>query len=86
MAAVYLFGAIFVLLVAYFAALEFQTIAEMKGHSEKKYFWWSFFVGFVGMLMVVALPDRSKGVANDYPTVGQSQPGESSQSDDLPDL
>ena len=86
MVALYLFGGIIILLIAYFAALEFQTIAEMKGHSEKKYFWWSFLVGFVGMLMVVALPDRSKGAANDHPAIGQAQPEESSQSDDLPDL
>ena len=52
MVALYLFGGIIILLIAYFSALEFQTIAEMKGHSEKKYSWWSFLVGFVGMLMV----------------------------------
>ena len=47
--------------VNYFAALEFQNIDEMKGYYEHKYFWWSFLGGAIGMLMVIALPDRNAG-------------------------
>lgn len=34
-----------------------QRIAEMKGHHEKRYFWITFFLWIVGMLLVIALPD-----------------------------
>jgi hypothetical protein len=39
-------------------AKEFQRIAVMKGHTEKSYFWWTLFLGMVGMMMVVALPSN----------------------------
>ena len=35
----------------------FRDIAEMKGHEGRKYFWWTFILGPVGMMMVIALPD-----------------------------
>ena len=46
--------------VVYVIAEEFQRIAQMKGHNEKRYFWWSFLLGVVGWTMVIALPDRAK--------------------------
>ena len=51
-------GCILMLVVFWFSAEEFYQIAVMKGHSQRKYFWWSFFTPPLGMLMVVALPDR----------------------------
>ena len=39
----WLIGSIAVLLIQYFVAREFQRIAEMKGHHEKRYFWITFF-------------------------------------------
>lgn len=47
-----------VLVLDYFIADEFRNIAAKKGFCGRKYFWWSFFLGIVGYLMVVALPDR----------------------------
>lgn len=47
--------------VAYFAAKEFELIAKDKGYADKKYFWWTFLAGFVGIPMVIALPDRRGG-------------------------
>lgn len=44
--------------IAWFAAKEFYKIAVMKGHPNKKYFWWCFWVGMIGWPMVIALPDR----------------------------
>ena len=38
----------------------FYEIACEKGYDEKKYLWWTFFLGIIGMLMVVALPDHQK--------------------------
>ncbi len=40
----------------YKISYEFYSIAVQKGHDQKKYFWWTFFFGIVGMLMVIALP------------------------------
>ena len=50
-------GILVVLIIQYFIAKEFQRIAEMKGHHEKRYFWITFFLWIVGMLLVIALPD-----------------------------
>ena len=63
MAAGLIIGCILVLVVFWFAAEEFYKIAVMKGHSERKYFWWSFLTPPLGMLMVVALPDRRNAAA-----------------------
>lgn len=48
------------LLLDYFVADEYRMIAQKKGYCGRKYFWWSFFLGFVGYLMVVALPERNR--------------------------
>lgn len=47
------------LILAIFIAKEFENIAEMKGHYGRKYFWWSFWLGLVGWLMVIALPNKT---------------------------
>ena len=52
-------GAIAVIVLWYFVAAEFRRIAAMKGHDEARYFWWTFLLGPVGMLMVVALPQKA---------------------------
>ena len=64
------------LVIWYFAAKVFAEIAVMKGHNGKRYFWWSFLVGPIGMMMVIALPDR------------RSSSGERNAAiaDELPDL
>ena len=46
--------------VIIFVAKEFEHIADMKGHDGRRYFWWTFFLGPVGMLMVIALPVVNK--------------------------
>ena len=46
------------LLIDYIIATEFAQIAEAKGHERRKYFWFTFIFMPIGMLMVVALPDR----------------------------
>lgn len=48
------------LVLNYFIAKQFHQIAIQKGHPQRKYFWWSFWLGLVGYLMVVALPDRAQ--------------------------
>ncbi len=42
----------------------FKEIAEEKGWTDRAYFAWVFFTGIVGMLMVVALPDKKARVDN----------------------
>ena len=61
-----LIGAILLIWLLISVAREFQRIAALKGHTEKRYFWWTLFLGMVGMMMVVALPDRAaeKAAAN----------------------
>jgi hypothetical protein len=49
---------VIVLVIDYFVSKTFQEIAIMKGHSADKYFWFCFFLGIVGYLMVVALPAK----------------------------
>ena len=66
-------GAIAVIILWVYVAKEFRRIAAMKGHDEARYFWWTFLVGPVGMLMVVALPNKNK-------------PAEAVVSDELPEI
>ena len=51
--------AVISLLISVIAALEFRNIAEMKGHTDGKYFIWCFLFGPAGWAMVIALPDRN---------------------------
>lgn len=39
-------------------AYTFYFIAEMKGYSDKKYYWWTFWLFPIGAAMVIALPDK----------------------------
>lgn len=79
MGVAFVFGAVIGLMIAYYAAKEFEAIAAMKGFVDKKYFWWSFLMPPFGMLMVVALPDRAFA-QNRNPQAASDQP------DDLPEL
>ena len=60
------------LVLCFFIGKEFARIAAMKGHTERRYFWWTFFAGTVGMAMVIALPDRGTAAKN--------------ENDELPDI
>lgn len=44
--------------LAYYIALWFFEVAEEKGYHSKKYFWICFWLGLIGYLLVIALPDR----------------------------
>lgn len=59
-------------------ARKFEEIAQLKGHSG--YFWWCFWLGPAGWLMVAALPDR-----NAAPSATQA-PQASDDDDDIPTL
>ena len=59
MEALIVLGAILVIVLWYFVGKEFQRIAAMKGHEETRYFWWTFLLGPVGMMMVIALPQKA---------------------------
>lgn len=62
-----------IIAIDWFAAKTMYEIAVMKGHPQKKYFWWCFWMAMFGYLMVIALPDRRQG---------QSAPA----ADELPEL
>ena len=57
----YLLGIIIALVIDYVIAKKIEEIAEMKGHEGSTYFWFTFLLGIVGMLMVIALPVQPKG-------------------------
>lgn len=52
------------LVFAYFIAHCFFEVAEEKGYHSKKYFWICFWLGVIGYLLVIALPDRGKRPAS----------------------
>ncbi len=52
-------GIIVGLVICFIAALEFASIASEKGYDDAKYFWYPFLLGIIGMLIVIALPDRN---------------------------
>lgn len=62
------------LILNFFISLEFGRIAEAKGHSSRRYFHFCFWLGLVGILMVIALPDRGGNAAAFGPTTGQASP------------
>ncbi len=53
-------GIVLGLFLSYFIAREFSDIAHEKGYDDSKYFWYTFFMGICGALMVIALPDRKR--------------------------
>jgi hypothetical protein len=64
-----------ILIIDWFAAKEFESIAAMKGYTSKKYFWWTFLLAIYGIPMIIALPDRNS-----------SAKSVSTQNDDLPEI
>ena len=52
--------AVIVLIIDIIIAVEFQRIAEAKGHYSEKYGVLCFLLGLPGWLMVIALPDREQ--------------------------
>ena len=50
---------IFLLDIRYIISKEFYAAACQKGYNEKKYFWYGFFFGLIGYLLVIALPNKN---------------------------
>lgn len=49
-----IFAAVIIgIIVDYYVACEFQHIAMEKGFSDRKYFWYTFLLGMIGILMIV---------------------------------
>ena len=58
------------ILLAYFTATWFFEVAKEKGYHDKKYFWICFWLGYIGIPLIIALPDRGKraqSVVDDLP-------------------
>ena len=93
---VLLFVAIVYFILAGIIGVAFRDIAEMKGHEGRQYFWWTFILGLVGMMMVIALPDlyarpEKQSVQTGQSSSQQSQsnnttPKHDEQDDKLPEL
>ena len=71
MKAVIIIAVIVAPVVAYYIGKEFEYIANEKGYTSKKYFWWTVLFGAVGISMVIALPARrgGKGAASSGQTI-----------------
>ena len=64
---VYILIAAAYLTLNYYIAKWFSEAAEDKGYDNyvnRKYFWICFWLGFIGYLLVIALPDRGKRPAS----------------------
>ena len=59
MAFLIVLGVIAFLVVMVAVGLEFNAIASEKGFESSRYFWYVFLLGFIGMAMIIALPDRN---------------------------
>lgn len=72
------------LAVDYYIAKEFVLIAQNKGYSDtKKYFWWTFVIFPVGAAMVIALPDlKARPISQNT----EQSRIEKARRDELPDL
>ena len=60
------------LYLQYIIAKEFYSAAVTKGYSNKKYLWYCFFLGMIGYLMVIALPNKivtTKQSADELPEI-----------------
>ena len=51
------------IVLMWFIAKWFAEIAADKGYYDKKYFWICFWLGGIGWLMVVAMPNKSRAYA-----------------------
>jgi hypothetical protein len=51
---------IVVLIIQYFVAKQFESVAADKGYQDSKFFHLSFWLGLPGWLLVIALPDRCR--------------------------
>lgn len=52
-------GSILAICVDFIIAYDFYEAAMHKGYEDTKYFWYSFILGVVGYLLVIALPDKT---------------------------
>ncbi len=60
-----------IIAIDWFAAKTMYEIAVMKGHPQKKYFWWCFWMAMFGYPMVIALPDRRGAQAQSAPSADE---------------
>lgn len=60
-----------IIAIDWFAAKAMYEIAVMKGHPQKKYFWWCFWMAVFGYPMVIALPDRRGAQVQSAPSADE---------------
>lgn len=57
--------AIVAILILFYIAYQFYSVACDKGYNEMKYFWICFLLPIVGYMLVIALPDRGEKEQSD---------------------
>ena len=55
-----------VLFILWKIANEFYAVAQSKGYNDRKYFWYCFFLGMIGYLLVIALKDKKAGESKEF--------------------
>lgn len=50
--------------INYLITKEFYSISKQKGYNQEKYFWICFFLGIIGYLLVIALPNLRNNSSN----------------------
>ena len=62
------------IVLQYYVAKQFESVAKDKGYADSKYFHLCFWLGLVGYLLVIALPDRGSGIPKSkHPVSGVNQ-------------
>ena len=59
----YIIAVVIAIVIQYFIAVQFESVAADKGYRDSKYFHFCFWLGIVGYLLVIALPDRNNSIA-----------------------
>lgn len=62
----YVFAFIIGIIIQYCVAKQFESVAADKGYEDSKYFHFCFWLGMVGYLLVIALPDRGSSKKTQY--------------------
>ena len=84
---VYIISFILFTILQYYIAKQFEAAAADKGYRHSRYFHLCFWLGFVGYILVAALPDRGKAQAPNpgYTPVTYTPSGDTDSEEDSSD-
>ena len=74
MEALIIIGSLIVIGVWVYIAHEFRKVAALKGYDSIKYAVWVFLFGIIGILLVIALPNKGNAIEQAKPQVTDELP------------